>query len=100
MHPDLATAIADMETRADATAGTETSTGWRHAALITRLFTSAPRIIQQLRHHAAFWKEKSPEKAAAYREAAAVITHHAGKALATLIIAESYIQPDLELVAS
>ncbi len=52
---------------------------WRHAALVVRQFRSVPRALRQLRQHAAF--TSSPDKAAVYREAFAIVCHHTGETL-------------------
>lgn len=65
-------AIETMEANALAGGVTDTGHGWRHAALICRLSWGPTRALRQLRQHARFHADK-PLKAAAYREAAALL---------------------------
>jgi hypothetical protein len=69
----LKTAIDAMDDKALAGGATDTGHGWRHAALICRLNWTVPRALRQLQQHAKYHQEGQPEKAAAYREAAALL---------------------------
>ena len=102
LSPSLALAVADMLGKADSADSADSpdaALGWRHAALITRNGWDTPRKLKQLRQHARHQRETAgnPVKAAAYREAIAIITHHTGEDLAAEIVRESYAQGDLAL---
>jgi hypothetical protein len=85
MRPDLATAAAIL-TRADAATAGDAANGWRHAAQVARIFRDPARALQQLHHHARFWKDTAPDKAAAYRAAAAILTTHTGETIAPVVV--------------
>jgi hypothetical protein len=86
MRPDLAAAAAEMLAQADTATPGEAAHAWRHAAQAVRLFGEPVRALQQLRQHAAFWKDTAPDKAAAYRAAAAILTRHTGQSLAPVVV--------------
>ena len=85
MRPDLATAAAAIQAMAAVTTG-DTAIGWRHSAQVVRLFGPTSRALQQLHHHARFWKDTAPDKAAAYRRAAALFTRLTGEKLAPVVV--------------
>ncbi|RYD62372.1 MAG: hypothetical protein EOP83_14790 [Verrucomicrobiaceae bacterium] len=89
MRPDLAAAAHAIHSMADVTTG-DTATGWRHAAQVVRLWKdSSTRALKQLHHHARFWKDTAPQKAAAYRRAAALFTRLTGEHLAPVTVPAS-----------
>jgi hypothetical protein len=77
--PGVETALDAIEQKTAEASTPEASGGWRHAGLVVRLFKDVRRALLQLRHHAGF--TSSPDKAAAYREAAAILSQHTGVSL-------------------
>lgn len=70
----LAMAIAEMERRAAGAVSQESANGWRHALIICRSGWSVPHKLWQLRYHATRERsEPAPVKAAAFREAMALV---------------------------
>lgn len=79
---DLDHARAEMERMACAAMSPDGARGWWHAARVVRLFGNAVRALKQLAQHARFHSDSVPEKAAAYREAMAILARHTGESLA------------------
>lgn len=77
--PGVETAMDAIEQKTAGASTPEAAGGWRHAGLVVRLFKDVRRALLQLRHHAGF--TSSPDKAAAYREAAAILSQHTGVSL-------------------
>jgi len=75
----LQDALAEMERRATGAVSQESSNGWRHAMIICRNGWDVQRKLWQLQYHAKRHQEGAPVKAAAYREAMAVLMEHTGE---------------------
>jgi hypothetical protein len=87
------TALEEMDRRAKQAGNCPRGNGWRHAALICRLQWGVSRMLAQLERHARYFRDEQPEKAAAYREAAALLTTLTGEQAAA---PESF--PDLRVL--
>jgi hypothetical protein len=72
-------ALDAMDAKAADAGNCDSGHGWRHAAIICRLQWGRGRMIEQLQRHAQYFREERPAKAAAYREAAAILRELAGE---------------------
>jgi len=85
----LDTARAEIERMARAATSPDGARGWWHAARIVRLFNHAARVLKQCAQHARFFSASSPDKAAAYRSAIAIVARHTGESLAAHTVANA-----------
>jgi hypothetical protein len=91
----LKTAIEAMDDKALAGGATDTGHGWRHAALICRLNWTVTRALRQLQQHAKHHQDGQPDKAAAYREAAALLQTLTGEQPAPAALPPMPVQSSL-----